>query len=420
MKKFFYVFLLMLASSALFAQGQGLPHVAVVQFEENGNIGMKDAGKIIAQWMNSSIIKTGKYQVIERILLKNVLEEQELSSSDLMDPRKAVKLGNLYGAQLIVSGSIIEWQKAYSLSARMIDVATGKVVSSAEYKTKDIQSFPGMMDKIAQVLAGQLPQETLDKASPVQFGSDSQSGVRYNVLQILKVRERNGDTEVVLGGGLDKGMKVGDYYKIYVPRLEKSAITEETAVTGTDEAAVVEITYLEQHLSLARFVDRSKDLKEISARGFAVPAPIMDLKWGVWGRNLPNSAFGAGVSMDFVYPKSIFSMNLGYASGTWYPLWMDLIYKYHLTGISSSAFRISLGAGFGFGGGAEYEYYDTIWNEMDKDDTMLRVTFDPFLELGFSGFFVQGGFSLYYDIGFNDYTDKTYGFVPMIRAGFVF
>ena len=52
---------------------------------------------------------------------------------------KAVKLGNLW-SQFIVSGSIIGGRRPTAFR-RMIDVSTGKVVSSAEYKTKDIQSF---------------------------------------------------------------------------------------------------------------------------------------------------------------------------------------------------------------------------------------------------------------------------------------
>ena len=93
-------------------------------------------------------------------------------------------------------------------------------------------------------------------------------------------------------------------------------------------------------------------------------------------------------------------------------LWM-VDYKYHLTG-SSSAFRFS-GSRFWFWGSAGMNIMTpsgTRWIKMIP----LRVTI-PF-GTGFL-WILCSGLSLYYDIGFNDYTDKTYG-CPMIRAGLFF
>jgi len=50
--------------------------VAVVEFQVKGDIGIKDAGAIIAEWMISALIETGKFSLNERVLLAKVLEEQ--------------------------------------------------------------------------------------------------------------------------------------------------------------------------------------------------------------------------------------------------------------------------------------------------------------------------------------------------------
>ena len=95
--------------------------VAVVEFQVKGDIGISDAGAIIAEWMISALVDTGKFILNERVLLAKVLEEQAFSESGLVDEETIAKAGQLFGVEAIVTGSVLQWGNTTSVTARLID-----------------------------------------------------------------------------------------------------------------------------------------------------------------------------------------------------------------------------------------------------------------------------------------------------------
>ena len=95
--------------------------VAVVEFQVKGDIGISDAGAIIAEWMISALVDTGKFILNERVLLAKVLEEQAFSASGLVDEETIAKAGQLFGVEAIVTGSVLQWGNTTSVTARLID-----------------------------------------------------------------------------------------------------------------------------------------------------------------------------------------------------------------------------------------------------------------------------------------------------------
>jgi len=157
MKKKLWCLILVALAMSLPAQGSEKKTVAVVEFDVRGQLNLKDAGKIVAEWLSASLLKTGRYELTERVLLGKVLAEQKLAVSGMIDEATAVAIGQIAGARILATGSITEWNGLISLTARFIDAETGQIISSADYKTKDSGSIPLKMDKVAQVLAGILP-----------------------------------------------------------------------------------------------------------------------------------------------------------------------------------------------------------------------------------------------------------------------
>jgi TolB-like protein len=130
------------------------PRVAVLPFNVRGNLGIPDAGASIAEMLNGALAATGRYTLVERVLLQQLLEEQELQSSHLADEATLAEAGRLHGVEAIVSGTVIQWGETITLVARMIDTNTGVIRTSAEIKTKHRDSIPEQIDLLARKLVG--------------------------------------------------------------------------------------------------------------------------------------------------------------------------------------------------------------------------------------------------------------------------
>lgn len=161
------------------------PRVAVYQFKVRGDLGIPDAGDIIGEWMIGALAATGRFTLMERVLLQKVFEENELQSSHLADESSlAAEAGRLYGVEAIVSGTALKWGETISIVARLIDTNTGVIRSTAEIKTTNRNNIPDQIDLLARKLVGPEP-ATSSKASPqTEAGLVAQNPARL-AIQIL-------------------------------------------------------------------------------------------------------------------------------------------------------------------------------------------------------------------------------------------
>lgn len=131
------------------------PRIAVLEFDILGNLGIADAGSIIAEWMIRALQETRQFRLMERVLLSKVLEEQELQSSYLVDPSSmAARAGEMYGVDAIVSGSVSDWAGTISISARLVDTNTSEIIATADVKTKRRDQIPDQISLLARQLVG--------------------------------------------------------------------------------------------------------------------------------------------------------------------------------------------------------------------------------------------------------------------------
>ena len=84
--------------------------------------------------LSLSFIGNDNYKIVERSDLQKVLEELQIQSSDLVDEKKAVKLGNLLGAKAIFSGKLYAAKNGYEIFLKLIRVETGEILSVTKLK----------------------------------------------------------------------------------------------------------------------------------------------------------------------------------------------------------------------------------------------------------------------------------------------
>ena len=88
----------------------------------------------------TSVVKTNKYQVVERTQLNKILGELSLASSDEFEDSTVLEIGSLAKARMIVVGAIGKVEKEYMMSVRIIEVETGNVLYAASSFAKSLKA----------------------------------------------------------------------------------------------------------------------------------------------------------------------------------------------------------------------------------------------------------------------------------------
>jgi hypothetical protein len=335
---------LLCALSPLTAQVAGATRVAVLEFEVKGNPGMKEAGSAVAEWMSSSLQRTAKYQMLERVLLGKVLEEQSIALSGMIDEKTSAKIGALYGAQAIVTGSLVEWSGRLTLSTRLVDVATGSVLSSAVFRTMSASQLPDRMDEVALVLAGMRPPEVLERDAPAVG-----KGASGDAFSVVKADTKAGKTRLVLDrGSLDRVGK-GMALTIMMPEYGASEVTGARVVLGIRRVGVVVIDYVEPRFCAGEF------LPELSV---AIPAEALRAE----ALGIPRSPLSGFMGLGSINAGGAYITSFGTSAGTFLMLvgmeapmpslgipyggeFVALGYEYPILGNRFSSSALFLGAG---------------------------------------------------------------------------
>ena len=105
--------------------------IAVIEFEGLG-ISQIEA-KALTNRLRDELVKTGKYTVIERGRMEEILKEQAFQQTGCVSSECAVEVGKLLGVENIITGSISKVGTIYSVSARAFSVASGEIIKTAVY-----------------------------------------------------------------------------------------------------------------------------------------------------------------------------------------------------------------------------------------------------------------------------------------------
>jgi TolB-like protein len=126
---------------------------AVVEFTERGDLGIQDAGAIIAEWMTTALNRTGAFEVYERLSLEKLMQEHKLGMSGLLEEETIAQIGKMRGVQAIVTGSVIKFGDIISVTAKLIDTETAKIIDSGDIKVSEANRISFEIDKLALELA---------------------------------------------------------------------------------------------------------------------------------------------------------------------------------------------------------------------------------------------------------------------------
>lgn len=155
----FLLVLLLVLPSSVFADFKKTK-IAVLDFQMHGDQNTsKDMGKIVAEWLITGLVETGRFDVIERRLLEKILEEQKLGATGAIDTNSAAQLGKILGVKTIVAGTVTSLEGTNEINARLINVDTASIVSAERIRAGSAQQLRDLVSKISEKIAAAFPLE---------------------------------------------------------------------------------------------------------------------------------------------------------------------------------------------------------------------------------------------------------------------
>jgi hypothetical protein len=135
----------------------GKKSVAVVDFTDlQGNA--TELGRFFAEQLSVALSTSGgTYETIDRNHLRAILQEHKLSTTGLIDQQTARKVGQMAGAECLVSGSITPFSESVNLSIKLLDTNTAKILGGL---TVEIPRTSTINELLARGIGTQLVSET--------------------------------------------------------------------------------------------------------------------------------------------------------------------------------------------------------------------------------------------------------------------
>ncbi len=108
-----------------------LPTIAILDFEGIG-VSAQEA-RVLTNRLGTHMVQLGRYQVIERGQMEQILNEQDFQMTGCTSNECAVEIGQLIGARQMLAGSFGKLGTVYTIDMRIIDVVTGRITRTASY-----------------------------------------------------------------------------------------------------------------------------------------------------------------------------------------------------------------------------------------------------------------------------------------------
>ena len=113
----------------------GPKHVVAVLPFDNKVKGYDSASSALGEGMTeiltTELVNSGRFVVIERALIQDIVKEQELSMTGLVNSETAVKAGGMAGAQFFIKGAVTEFNPKAGGGGISLGWDLGKVASKA-------------------------------------------------------------------------------------------------------------------------------------------------------------------------------------------------------------------------------------------------------------------------------------------------
>lgn len=122
--------------------------VAIFPFAERGR-DAEELGNKVTDLLFANLVTNPDMYLVEREDIDKLFTEQELNRSGLINPAQATQIGNLTGAKILVTGSVLVVGDKLYVVAKIIGTETSRVLG-ASVKGKVDDELDGLVDELAK------------------------------------------------------------------------------------------------------------------------------------------------------------------------------------------------------------------------------------------------------------------------------
>lgn len=172
--------------------------VAVLDFTSSGGIPL-DEMKSLTNRFRGILVQTSTFNVIERDQMAQLLKEQDFTLTDMCNTNEcAVQVGQMLGAEQMISGSVGKVGKVFTIDLKLIDVSTGKILQT---QSKNYRGDSEGLLVIMKIIAKQFAGLKVDKKELDELETISQPKSSKWPWILAGVAAVGGGAYVLLGGG---------------------------------------------------------------------------------------------------------------------------------------------------------------------------------------------------------------------------
>lgn len=129
----------------------GRKTIAVVDFNDlQGNV--TELGRFFAEEFSVALASADKgFEVVDRTNLKTILIEHKLSTTGIIDPQTARKLGQIAGVDALITGTITPFGDTVRITVKILDTNTARVIGAT---SGDIAKTKAIDELLAKGISG--------------------------------------------------------------------------------------------------------------------------------------------------------------------------------------------------------------------------------------------------------------------------
>jgi curli biogenesis system outer membrane secretion channel CsgG len=287
------------AVSAAWGADEAKKRVAIFDFDfgavHHWWTGEWDIGKGISDMIVTNLVRDGTYSVIERKQLDRILQEQNFSNSDRVNPATAAKIGKVLGVNAIIIGTITQFgaetrkmdvggvtsriglgalgnvgtsksKASVVLDARMVNTETAEIMAVASGKGESKRGGVNLLgagagsaggidmnsSNFRETIIGEATRQAVDELTR-QLAAQAEK-VEATKIEINGLVADVTDNVLVLNVGKNQGLKVGDVVAIErVQKVVKDPSTGQVLRTITERIGTAKLTSVDAGSSMADF-----------------------------------------------------------------------------------------------------------------------------------------------------------------------
>jgi class 3 adenylate cyclase/tetratricopeptide (TPR) repeat protein len=189
--------------------------------------------------MVQALRTSGRIIPVEREILDKLLTELKLSTTELVDPQVALRVGNILAARLIAVGSFTRFGGAGQLTVRLIETETTRIRASASVIVERPDDIARAVQRVSKALL-----HALRQAYPLRG-------------RIARVTPQG----VILNLGTEQGVTPGLVMQVFGP-AEPLEISGEVIGYRPTPVGRIQVTEVEAQFAQARVLEQTEALQQ--------------------------------------------------------------------------------------------------------------------------------------------------------------